>query len=100
MKAIYLKIHYFKLTLRRVAGKTRLWIYSQLFKKSCDLGEGAGCNNLGILYADGKGVSQDDTKASELYKKSCDLGSADGCKNFKNSMLILTAKLLFKSKNK
>ena len=28
MKAIYLKIHYFKLTLRRVAGKTRLWIYS------------------------------------------------------------------------
>ncbi|MCR6588090.1 tetratricopeptide repeat protein [Campylobacter insulaenigrae] len=51
------------------------------FKKSCDLNDGLGCFNLGIMYANGSGIKKDNFKAVELYQKSCDLNDGLGCFN-------------------
>jgi len=56
---------------------------SELFKKSCDMGDTKGCYNLGVAYEHGQGVSQDYTQASELFKKSCDMGYAPACRLLK-----------------
>ena len=58
---------------------------SKLFKKACDRGNMNGCNNLGFLYANGNGVTQNFQIAKQLYKKACDGGSMDAC----NSLGIL-----------
>ena len=47
----------------------------------CDGRNAAGCNNLGFLYANGRGVPKDDGRAFTLYKQSCDLGEPVGCEN-------------------
>ncbi len=52
---------------------------NELYKKACDLGNGAGCFNLGVNYSNGNGVSKDLNKANEYYKKACDLGERNGC---------------------
>ena len=46
-------------------------------------GDNAGsCNNLGIQYEKGEGVSQSASKAAELYEKACNLGDKEyGCTN-------------------
>jgi TPR repeat protein len=49
--------------------------------KKCDLDDGSGCVNLGILYSNGYGVEEDKFKAFELYKKACELNNGDGCVN-------------------
>jgi uncharacterized protein len=38
-------------------------------------------NNLGRLYMNGYGVSQDYAQAHEWYEKSADAGDADGMNN-------------------
>jgi TPR repeat protein len=52
---------------------------AQLFQRACDLGNAAGCNNLGVLYDKGIGVAQDKVKAAQLFRKACDGGIAQGC---------------------
>ena len=54
---------------------------AELFQKVCDGGDALGCNNLGVMYAKGKGVKQDYFKAVELFQKACDSGIAEGCYN-------------------
>jgi hypothetical protein len=51
------------------------------YKKSCDMGNMNGCNNLGLMYEYGHGVRQDNEKAIELYKKACDSDNAKGCRS-------------------
>ena len=51
------------------------------FKKSCDLGYGAGCSNLGVLYEDGRGVAKDVAQAVQLYEAACSLEEFQGCHN-------------------
>ncbi|WP_415752162.1 tetratricopeptide repeat protein [Helicobacter pylori] len=41
------------------------------FKKACDLKEGMGCYNLGVLYQNGEGVEKNLKKAAQYYKKAC-----------------------------
>ena len=48
-------------------------------KQACDVGDGAGCFNLGLLYAKGEGVKQSYSKAADYYRKACDLGYGGGC---------------------
>jgi len=50
---------------------------SKFFKKACD----GGCYNLGYMYENGEGVSQDKSKAVQLFKKGCDGGDAKSCTN-------------------
>ena len=48
-------------------------------KQACDVGDGAGCYKLGVLYAKGKGVEQSYSKAADYLRKACDLGYGMGC---------------------
>ena len=50
-------------------------------KQACDVGDGAGCYNLGLLYYKGEGVKQSYSKAADYYRKACDLGYGVGCYN-------------------
>ena len=49
--------------------------------QTCDSGDMTGCNDLGAMYANEKGVKQDHFKAVESYTKACDGGIAEGCLN-------------------
>ncbi|GAA7738518.1 hypothetical protein TH0010_03540 [Helicobacter pylori] len=49
------------------------------FEKACDLNNGGGCSNLGVLYQNGQGVEKDLIKAAYLYSKACELKEGDGC---------------------
>ncbi len=46
------------------------------YRKACDGRDAKGCFKLGVMYADGRGVKQDDKKAVELWKKAADQGHA------------------------
>ncbi len=49
------------------------------FEKACDLNNGGGCSNLGVLYQNGQGVEKDLIKAAYFYSKACELNNGDGC---------------------
>ncbi len=49
------------------------------FEKACDLNNGGGCSNLGVLYQNGQGVEKNLTKAAYFYSKACELKEGDGC---------------------
>ncbi len=51
------------------------------FEKACELKDGGGCDALGHLYDDGKGVEKNSKKAAQFYSKACDLKDGDGCFN-------------------
>lgn len=46
---------------------------------ACSGGDAFSCNELGYLYALGKGVDQDGSNAMQLFRKACDLKFADAC---------------------
>ncbi|EMG88016.1 beta-lactamase HcpA domain protein [Helicobacter pylori GAM112Ai] len=54
------------------------------FEKACDLKDGVGCFNLGVLYDNGHGVGKDLKKAAQLYFKACELNDGSGCFNAGN----------------
>jgi len=51
---------------------------AELFKKACDSGYAAGCNNLGVLYESGQGVSQNYSMAVKLFEKACEKSVNNG----------------------
>ncbi len=51
------------------------------YLKACQLGDGAGCTNLGFLYENGTGVEKDLARAAALYKRGCDARNSLGCNN-------------------
>ncbi len=53
------------------------------FEKACDLNNGGGCSNLGVLYYNGDGVKQDSKKAAALFEKACKLGNQLACEMLK-----------------
>ena len=55
------------------------------YKKACELNDGFGCFNLGILYSEGLGVKQDFAEAFGLYKKACELNYMIACYNLANA---------------
>ena len=55
---------------------------AKLFEKACKGGYTQGCYNLGVFYANGRGVRQDYHKAKLLFGKSCDMGDENGCRNY------------------
>jgi TPR repeat protein len=52
-----------------------------LYKSACDGGYLDACNNLGVLYEQGNGVSQDQQAALTVYQKACDGNQSTGCYN-------------------
>lgn len=57
-------------------------------EKACDGGDATGCFNLGIMYANCRGVTKDEAKAVQLYQKACDGGYAAGCNNVRALSVI------------
>lgn len=53
------------------------------FEKACDLNNGGGCSNLGVLYQNGQGVEKDLIKAAYFYTKACKLGYKKACEMLK-----------------
>jgi tetratricopeptide (TPR) repeat protein len=51
-----------------------------LLEKACEGGDQKACHNLGVLYENGEGVTQDYAQARAFYQKACDLGEMLGCK--------------------
>ena len=51
------------------------------FNKECISGNTKSCFELGLIYANGQGVSKDSKKAVEFYSKACDANYSDGCVN-------------------
>ena len=58
-----------------------------LYSKACDAGSADGCGNLGSMYLNGWGVTEDDSQALMLFSRACDTGSADGCSSIGNVYL-------------
>jgi TPR repeat protein len=54
---------------------------ARLFQRSCDLGYGPACNNLGLAYERARGVPQDHERAMLAFERACSLGFAEGCSN-------------------
>ncbi|MGL2757283.1 tetratricopeptide repeat protein [Helicobacter pylori] len=53
------------------------------FEKACELKDGRGCNNLGVLYEYGQEVEKDLIKAAYFYSKACKLGEQLACESLK-----------------
>ncbi|WP_407918782.1 tetratricopeptide repeat protein [Helicobacter pylori] len=53
------------------------------YSKACDLKEGMGCGNLGVLYYNGDGVKRDSKKADQYFSKACKLGFQKTCEILK-----------------
>jgi len=50
-------------------------------RKKCQDGNARACNDLGVFYSKGLGVSTDLKKALNLYELSCSRGDGAGCYN-------------------
>lgn len=48
-------------------------------ERRCAAGDAASCARAGVLYADGRGVAPDPTKAWALLRDACGRGDAGGC---------------------
>ncbi len=70
------------LGLRAKAGATTTLIEGLYYeRRACDLGNADGCDELGLAYETGNGISTDDPNAIAvpLYDKACKLGRAQSC---------------------
>ncbi len=51
------------------------------FERACAYGLSEGCNNLGFLYANARGVKQSYTLAYQYWGKACRMGNDSACAN-------------------
>jgi uncharacterized protein len=58
-----------------------LTLAARLFQRSCALGHGPACNNLGLAHESARGVPQDHELAMQAFERACSLGFAEGCSN-------------------
>ncbi len=49
------------------------------YQQACDGGDMLSCNDLGDMYSDGVGVTQDLARAATLYQQACDGGFVQVC---------------------
>ena len=57
------------------------WRAAGLFQRACSSGMAHACHSLGVMCADGRGLSRDERRAAALFTKACDGGDAEGCSN-------------------
>jgi TPR repeat protein len=50
--------------------------------RACDRGMADACDDLAFLYANGKGIRQNYTKAMRYWSRGCRLGSGSACANY------------------
>jgi TPR repeat protein len=56
----------------------------RLYRKAADAGHAPAMNNLGNMYASGRGVEKDDGEAARWYRKAADAGDAVAMNNLGN----------------
>jgi len=61
----------------------RYLVASKYYAKSCNLGNGMSCSNLGKLYYSRKIAGSSDAKAMALFKLGCKLGNRESCRYVK-----------------
>ncbi|MBN9788641.1 hypothetical protein DMP17_08550 [Pseudonocardia sp. TMWB2A] len=49
------------------------------YGKACNLGQAGACYNLGLLHANGKGVTADYAQAARYFERACDKDDAMAC---------------------
>lgn len=54
---------------------------ARLYQFACDNDFIDGCVNLGVMYANGRGVPKDKKKAAEYFTHACEKGEQVGCDN-------------------
>jgi len=52
------------------------------FDRQCAAGDLEACRNLGILYAEGTGVSPDPPRATKLFAQACNGGNLPSCNHY------------------
>lgn len=52
-----------------------------LYQRACDGGNLDGCTSLGVAYAMGRGIAQNNERARELFTQTCNAGDYRGCTN-------------------
>lgn len=52
--------------------------------RGCELGDATSCNNLGVCFQRGAGVTKSREAATRHYRQACELGSGLGCYNSGN----------------
>jgi len=65
------------------------WQASKYYRKACDLGSAKGCAFLGMMYANGEGVSKDLNIAINYLDKGCSKGYQKACSNADTARNIL-----------
>lgn len=53
------------------------------YERGCKLGDIPSCTNTGVLYENGLGVAQDESKARNIYRSACFSGDSSACDNLK-----------------
>lgn len=53
----------------------------EYYKKACDSGDATACFELGYLFENGMGMSQNKREALLYYQKACDLKYQFGCES-------------------
>lgn len=56
-------------------------------QQTCEAGDLAACNQLGLLYLQGVRVQRDPDRAAALFRKACDGGDPAGCYHLGNAIL-------------
>jgi hypothetical protein len=54
---------------------------ARLYQRACDLGDAAGCNNLGLAFQSAPGVPERYARAFRAFELACSRGLAEGCSN-------------------
>jgi len=60
----------------------------RLYEKACNAGEMLGCNNVGVLFKMGKGVSQSYEMANKFFAQACKKGNGLSCNEIGLSLLF------------
>ena len=51
----------------------------KLFRRGCDAGVQAGCVQLAVMMADGRGTRRDRAEAERMLRRACDQGEGSAC---------------------
>jgi TPR repeat protein len=58
----------------------------EYFDRACKAGYAPSCNGLGVLYATGRGVQQDEAEAARIYRKACIDGASTACTHLEQAL--------------
>ncbi len=70
---------------------------AKMYQRACGVGFAPGCNNLGWLYALGKGVTRDPPVALALFTRAYD-ASRFACREGDMSACVLAGEMLFEGR--